>query len=347
MHATLIPGEVAEHADAVSPATPRRSGRRWWLTPPGTAAPALRRAWGAAAGGRARPVRRQGIPPISLLQFGRGCRFHCEYCAVGEYFAHHQYTRPVAEVMAEIAAQPRRELFFVDDNLVANPEAAKELLRALIPLKVRWVSQASLDHTRDPELMRLFVESGCLGNVIGFESLDVENLRQMRKSANLAAFDRYAGAVATLREHHLQTWAAFALGYDHDTVNSVLETCEWGIANHFTFAAFNVLMPYPSTPLYQRLQAEGRLLYDGRWWLHPDYRFNSAAFRPARMTADELTETAWACRQRWSSPASIARRVLDLHTNLATPFRFALYLVYNPLFRREAFKRQGMRLGTR
>ena len=132
----------------------------------------------------------KGYLPVSLLQFGRGCRHRCEFCAVGEYFGHRQYTRPVAEVVAEIEAQPRRDLFFVDDNLIADPEAAKELLRALIPLKVRWVSQVSIDHTRDPELMRLFVESGCLGNVIGFESLDVENLRQMRKRPNLQDFDR-------------------------------------------------------------------------------------------------------------------------------------------------------------
>jgi hypothetical protein len=106
-------------------------------------------------------------------------------------------------------------------------------------------------------------------------------------------------------------------------------------------------MPYPGTPLYARLAAEGRLLYDGRWWLHPDYRFNGAAFRPARMTADELTEATWACRRRWSSPASIVRRALDLRTNMGSPFRFALYCAYNPLYRREALKRQGLRLGLR
>jgi len=132
----------------------------------------------------------KGYLPVSLLQFGRGCRQRCEFCAVSQYFCYQQYTRPIAEVLAEIAAQPRRELFFVDDNFVANPEAAKELLRALIPLKVRWVSQASIDHTRDPEMLRLFVESGCMGNVIGFESLNVENLRQMRKATNLTQFER-------------------------------------------------------------------------------------------------------------------------------------------------------------
>ena len=71
------------------------------------------------------------------------------------------------------------------------------------------------------------------------------------------------------------------------TVESVGATVEWAIENRFTFAAFNVLMPYPRTPLYARLAEEGRLLYDGRWWLHPDYRFNHAAYRPARMTADQ------------------------------------------------------------
>jgi hypothetical protein len=150
-----------------------------------------------------------------------------------------------------------------------------------------------------------------------------------------------------LAEHHLQTWAAFVLGYDHDTPDTLLEQCEWAIDQHFTFAAWNVLMPYPGTPLYARLAEQGRLLYDGRWWLHPDYRFNSAAFRPARMTADQLTETGWACRRRWSSLTSIATRALDRSTNMSSLTRFGLYLLYNPLFRREAFKRQGLRLGTR
>jgi len=350
MHVSLLPDEVAEHADAVF----LGDGESLW---PQVVADAHEKRLRPRYAGAVGPPQQGTLPrrdlfagkgylPITLLQFGRGCRHGCEFCAVSTYFGHHCFTRSVEEVVAEIRAQPRRDLFFVDDNLIADPQAAKELLRALIPLRIRWVSQASIEQTRDPEMMRLFVESGCLGNVIGFESLNIENLRQMRKGPNLASFDGYAEAVAVLRAHHLQTWAAFALGYDHDTRESVLATCEWGIANHFTFAAFNILMPYPSTPLYARLKAEGRLLYDGRWWLHPDYRFNHAAFKPARMTADELTETAWTCRRRWSSATSIVRRALDLRTNMASPLRFALYCAYNPLYRREAFKKQNMRLGA-
>jgi radical SAM superfamily enzyme YgiQ (UPF0313 family) len=351
MHATLLPEEVAEHADSVFTG----DAETLWAQVVGDAHEGrLQPRYGApvgppqaGTGPRRSLFAGKGYLPITLLQFGRGCRYRCEFCAVGAYFDHHQYSRPVDEVVAEIQSQPRRDLFFVDDNLIADPEAAKRLLRALVPLRVRWVSQASIDQVRDPELMALLVESGCLGNVIGFESLEPGSLRQMRKGPNLVDFDRYEEAVSVIRGHHLQTWAAFVLGYDHDTPASILATCDWAIEHHFAFAAFNVLMPYPNTPLYRRLEEEGRLLYDGKWWIHPSYRFNHAAFRPARMTADELTEAAWACRRRWNSPPSIVRRAFDFETNMRSPLRLAVYALYNPLYRREAFKRQSMRLGLR
>ncbi len=351
IHATALPHEVAEHADSVFSGD---AETRWAEVVAdaheGRLAPRYRATVGTPQpGSRARRdiYAGKGYLPISLLQFGRGCHFRCEYCAVGAYFDHAHHSRPVDEVVAEIRDQHRRDLFFVDDNLIADHEAAKALFRALIPLKMRWVSQASIDQVHDAELMRLMAQSGCLGNVIGFESLDPANLAQMGKRANLTGFDRYASAVRTLRDHGLQTWAAFLLGYDHDRPETVLAQCEWAIDQRFTFAAWNVLMPYPATPLYERLREEGRLLYDGRWWLHPDYRFNSAAFEPRGMTADQLTETAWACRRRWNSLGSIVHRAFDRSTNMGSLTRFALYVLYNPLFRRESFKRQGLLLGLR
>lgn len=352
MHATLLPDEVAQHADSVVTGDAETV---WAGIVEDAHARRLRPRYDAPPGppqaGGVQPRRDlyagKGYLPLSLLQFGRGCRWRCEYCAVGAFFRHHAWTRPVDEVLAEIRSQPRRDLFFVDDNLIADVPAAKALLRALVPLGMRWVSQASVDQVRDPELMGLLAESGCLGNVIGFESLDPDDLHAMGKRHNLVDFDRYATTVATLRAHHLQTWAAFLLGYDHETPESIAATCEWAIAQRFTFAAFNVLMPYPGTALYDRLAGEGRLLYDGRWWLHPDYRFNAAAYRPERMTPDQLTEAAWAARRRWSSPRSILTRALEPATNLSSPLRFGLYALYNPLFRRESFKKQGLRLGLR
>ena len=113
---------------------------------------------------------------------------------------------------------------------------------------------------------------GAWATSIGFESLDPRNVRSMRKAPNLMGrrhWDDYQAACEILRSHHLQTWAAFTLGHDHDTAESIRATHQFALANRFCFAAYNILMPYPGTPLYDRLEREGRLLFDGRWWLHP------------------------------------------------------------------------------
>lgn len=292
----------------------------------------------------------KGYLPISLLQYGRGCRFACEFCAISTFFDRKQIVRPITDVIAEIRDQDRKLLFFVDDNLVSNHDAAKSLYRRLIPLKIRWVSQGSIDMTEDDELMDLAEASGCQGFVIGFESIVPESVRAMRKASNLSkkfrGWDRYDRQVQILRKHHFQTWAAFTLGHDHDTAGSIRETLQFAEENKFCFAAFNILMPYPSTHLYDRLAADGRLLFDGQWWLHPDYRFNHAAFVPKNMSPDELTDAVWQCRNRWNSLQSIFRRLWDVETHLNSPYRLGTYLVYNRLYASETLTKHGMFFGN-
>lgn len=292
--------------------------------------------------------RGKGYLPITLMQFSRGCRFACDFCAISAYFDRKHYVRPTREVLAEIERQDRKYVFFVDDNFLSNHEAAKAFLRELIPMKIHWVSQASLDMTNDPELMELLARSGCLGNVIGFESIRADNIRSMKKASNLVGrreWDRYESQVQILRDYHLQTWAAFTLGHDCDTVESIRETHDFAMRNRFCFAAYNILMPYPGTPLYDRLKAEGRLLWDGKWWLHPEYRFNEAAFVPKRMTPEQLTETIWECRDQWNQPRSIFYRMWDFKTHMSSWHRWGLYLAYNPLYAKETYKKQGMLFG--
>jgi radical SAM superfamily enzyme YgiQ (UPF0313 family) len=276
MQPTLIPEEVMPHADAIfiGDAETKWRGvlddfRRGALqpiydAPVGVAHPGVFT--------RRDIFKGKGYLPISLMQFSRGCRFACNFCAVSTYFERGHYTRRVEEVAAEIEARERKQIiFFVDDNILSNFDAAKELFRALIPLKVHWVSQGSIDMTQDRELMDLMVKSGCIGMVVGFESISKESLRWMRKSPNfVGGFDGYKAQIEVIRDFGIQLWAAFTLGHDHDTKESIAETLDWAMANKFPLAAFNILVPYPKTPLYQKLQAEDRLLYDGKWWLHPD-----------------------------------------------------------------------------
>jgi radical SAM superfamily enzyme YgiQ (UPF0313 family) len=276
------------------------------------------------------------------MQFSRGCRFACDFCAISVFFDRTNFVRKTREVLAEIENQDRKVVFFL-----SNHEAAKAFLRELIPMRIKWVSQASIDMTNDPELMDLLEESGCLGNVIGFESLDPRNLKSMKKAPNLMrrGWDSYHTQCEILRSHHLQTWAAFTLGHDHDTVQTIRETLDFAMHHKFCFAAFNILMPYPATAFHDRLKREGRLLWDGKWWLHPEYRFNHAAFQPRNMTPDELTEACWYCRDRWNRASSIWRRMWDFKTHMHSPTRLGVYLGYNPIYAKETYKKQGMLFG--
>lgn len=351
MHASLLPAEVAQHADSLYIG----DAEFLWAqviadARAGKLGPIYQAEVGPPQPGtltRRDIFKGKGYLPITLLQFSRGCRFACEFCAVSRYFGKTQYRRAARETIQEIEAQGRRHLFFVDDNILANHEAAKELFRALIPLKINWVSQGSIDMTQDREMMDLMVKSGCLGNVIGFESLDPQNLKTMHKAPNLAGgfHAAYQPQLKVLRDYGLQTWAAFTLGHDYDTSASLEQILEFALESRFSFAAFNVLMPYPGTPLYARLAQEGRLLYNGAWWLHPEYRFNYAAFQPKLMTADELTEAGFHCRSVFNSLGAIVHRALDLETNLQSLYRLAIYALYSRLFRQETFKKHGMRFG--
>lgn len=352
MHVTLLPEEASQYADSIfigdaetlweKVVTDARRGKleQRYEAPPGIA-----QLTGTLP--RRDLYKDKGYLPLSLMQFTRGCRFACSFCAVSKYFDKKHYIRRIDDVIREISEQDRKFIFFIDDNIATNQKALIELCRELIPLRIHWISQASLDVTKNQELMQVMADSGCIGHVMGFESITQESLRDARKAPNLPRFTNYEHEVKVLRDHGMQTWAAFTLGYDNDTFDSVLATMKFALRNRFTFAAFNILMPYPNTPLYTKLKKEGRLLYDGKWWLHPEYRFNQAAFTPKNMTPDELTDACHISRRKFNSILSLMYRFSDIKTNLKTLWRAASYWRYTTLFRKEVYKKHKMRFGLK
>ena len=289
--------------------------------------------------------RDKGYLPLTLLQFSRGCKFNCSFCATSSYFKSCHYTRRIDEVLAEIELSKKKFLFFVDDNIIADKKAAKEFFKELIPMKIKWVSQGSIDMTEDKELLDLMVRSGCLGTVIGFESINPDSLKLMNKRPNYNSNKEYKEQINILRNYGLQLWAAFTIGHDTDSIETAKRTVEFAMKNKFAFAAFNILTPYPGTPLYNTLKKENRLLYNDKWWLHEDYRFNYAAFKPKNMTPDELTKACFKARSDFNTPSSIFKRAFDFKTNMRNPLKLGIYLAYNPLFRKEVFKKQGLHFG--
>ncbi len=349
MHPTLIPEEAAEYADSVF------TGDAELLWPQvledarnGELKPLYKGSPGVAQRDvfpRREIFRGKGYVPVSLLQFTRGCKFECNFCATSAYFQKGHYVREFGDVLKEVDQTDHKVLFFVDDSFASTPERAKAFLKQLIPKKIRWVGQMGIDVANDRELVRLMQQSGCLGFVVGIESIDYESLKWMNKGPNLMDFKNYEPQIKVLQDHGFQLWAAFTVGHDCDTVQSIEDTIAFAIKHKFTFAAFNVLMPYPNTPLYRQFAQEGRLLYDGKWWLHKDYRFNYAAFKPKLMTADQLTEWGYKARTQFNSFGSICRRMFSPRTNLRNLFRLGLYLRYTTLFRREVHNKQGLTLG--
>ncbi len=346
-HATLVPDEAAEHADTV---VVGEAENVWRELLEDLESNDLKLRYQ-----NTKPTELRGVFPdraiyngkkyidLAMLETSRGCRYNCEFCSISAFFHRQWNRRPIEDVITEIKQAEKRNWFFVDDNIGADLERLEKLLRALVPLKIRWVGQISIESTNHPELLEMMRRSGCAGVLIGFESINEANLEQMGKGINRTVSD-YESAIGNLRKNHLSVYGTFVFGYDEDTHTTFEETLAFARRNKLFFAAFNHLVPFPGTPLYQRLEAEGRLLHD-RWWLSPDYRFGDIAFRPKRLSPEELGARCMEYRSKFYSPRSILCRGMDLRANCHSPFMATLFFAQNFFSMRDIHLRQQLPLG--
>lgn len=271
--------------------------------------------------------------PVSLIQFSRGCGNNCSFCSVTQFFHHSHACRKIEDVLYEIERDKLKTILFVDDNMVFNINDLKAFLTELIPLKVRWASQSSINMVNDKQLLKLMADSGCVGNLVGFESINVNTLEWFHKSPNLRNFNSYKEEMEILRDYGFLTWGSFMIGNDFDTLETIEETVEFAIKNKFTFAFFHILMPYPGTAIYQQFKDEGRLLYEWHWWNHPDYRYNQATFKPRLISPEQLSKATVKANLDFYSYSSIARRMFDIKTNMRNFVNFFVYARLNYILR--------------
>ncbi|WP_290798597.1 radical SAM protein [Halomonas sp.] len=281
---------------------------------------------------------------IRLVEFARGCRFKCDFCAITAFFGASQSHRPIERVLEELAQVRRRGqmVFFIDDNLVSNLRAAKALMRALIPLKLRWVSQASINVAFDEEALDLMRRSGCQGVLVGFESLDPEGLAEMNKRFNLMHGGPHQ-ALANFRRHGIRIYGTFIFGYDADSAETIDATVRFAQEEGLYIAAFNHITPFPGTPLETRLREAGRLRFE-RWWLDEAYRYNMVPFHPKGMSAEELEHHCVQARRRFYGWRSILARGRQ-RVNRATPYMLANFVAINAMHQWDIEGRNGLPLG--
>jgi len=254
------------------------------------------------------PPRRELVSPRDFLTTTsliatRGCHNRCGFCYLATAGLRMPYQmRDPADVAREWRAAGTPYAVFLDNNLGSRPDYLRRLCDALAPIEGIWSAAVSLDVTDDPELVRKMALSGCTAVFIGFESLNAANLTDARKKTPLP--EDYARRIEILHRFGIAVNGSFVLGFDHDGPDVFERTVELVESTRLECSTFHILTPYPGTPLFARLEREGRIL-------HRDfslYDTSHVVFRPRHLSAEELESGyAW-CYERLFSAASIWKR---------------------------------------
>ncbi|MDE0654312.1 MAG: radical SAM protein [bacterium] len=316
VHPTLVPQEAAEHADSIVVGYAEQT----W--------PQLLRDF---VGGAMRerydqdpnlsladlPFPRRDLLPsrhyvtMNTVEATRGCIHSCRFCVVPSAWGR-PLQRPVGDVVADIKQMRMRRLIFLDLNLIADVDYAKELFTELATLKLKWGGLTTTMIAWDDELLDLAARSGCRGLLLGFESLSRGSLAETRKSFNMRT--DYYDVVRRLHERGISIMGCFVFGFDGDTPDVFEQTVDFVMDVNIDLPRYAILTPFPSTPLFRQLENEGRILtrdwslYDGQHVVH----------EPMQMSPEWLlsgTEWAW---KRTYEHRSIAKRLLCSRIQMPT-----------------------------
>jgi radical SAM superfamily enzyme YgiQ (UPF0313 family) len=205
------------------------------------------------------------------VQTQRGCPWRCEFCAASIRIAPKYKVKPVAKVLAEIHAIKRiwRKPFieFADDNSFVNRAHSKELMRALVPERIRWFTESDIAVADDDELLALMREAGCAQILIGLESPNAAGLDgvELQRNFKHARLQRYKDAIAKIQSYGISVNGCFVLGLDGDTPAIFEDVFRFVEESGLTEVQITVMTAFPGTPLYARLRQEGRLIDPEAW----------------------------------------------------------------------------------
>lgn len=225
---------------------------------------------------------RKGFKSMNTFEATRGCVHPCDFCVVPAAWGRRPFQKPIDHVIADIRQYGAKQLVFFDLNIIADRRYAKELFSALIPLNVKWFGLSTTLIGDDEELMHLMARSGCKGLLIGFESVSSDALGDANKKFNRP--DKYAELVKKLHAMGIALNGTFVFGNDSDDLDSFKAVEDFVLSNAIDLPRFAVLTPFPGTPLYSRLEQEGRILTRD-WSL---YDGQHVVFKPQRMSPQQL-----------------------------------------------------------
>ncbi|MCX6763266.1 MAG: radical SAM protein [Candidatus Moranbacteria bacterium] len=237
-------------------------------------------------------IRGYKIKELIPMQTSRGCPFGCEFCSVQIMWGREYRFRSVDNVIKELEELtgkfPQAKIFFYDDNFAASLPRAKTLLKEILHrnIKFTWQTQMRVKDTEDSELMKLMSLSGCKWLFFGLESINPKTLKDYKKSQTVA--DIIQG-IKIIREFGIKALGMFVVGGDSDVTTTAKETVKFAEKNKIDAIQLWALGPLPGTRVYNKLKAQGRLLFEElgvkKWRLYDGIR---VVIKPQNMTAWQL-----------------------------------------------------------
>ncbi len=228
--------------------------------------------------------RSKGRFKIAPIETTRGCPYNCDFCAVTRFFGKKQRHKAIDAIIKDAASCIEHELFFVDDNITLDRRFAIELFKELQHLDKLWVGQASINISKDKELMEWIYKSGGRALLIGFESMTDTGIGTYRKT--LKTVNENVEAVKKLRDNGILTMASLIFGLDTDNESVFDLSYEFLSKSKSAFFQACLMTPYPGTLVFDRLKEEGRILTDD--W--SKYDTKKILIQPKNMSPERLQE---------------------------------------------------------
>jgi radical SAM superfamily enzyme YgiQ (UPF0313 family) len=275
--------------------------------------------------------RSYGVP--ATIMATRGCPYNCSFCSTTRFMGNRYRLRPVENVVEDIASFSKRWCIFLDDNLFANKRYAKDLMKAIAPHRKLWVAQTSMNASEDPELLSAARKAGCMGVLIGFESLSEANLKDVRKGINKV--DSFKKAVDAFHDAGIFVQGSFIFGFDGDDKDIFDRTFEFVHEAGLEGANFSVLTPLPGTDLYKRLDDEGRI-FEKDWAMFDKL---NVCFEVRNFDKDDLVARVKALYRRTYSLRSIFKRLSLLSRRGIFSRQGLTALAFNLAYRKGVYKR--------
>jgi radical SAM superfamily enzyme YgiQ (UPF0313 family) len=344
-HATLCPDEAAAHADAVCVG---EAEAVWGPILRDAAAGNLKKFY---HGDKTLPLtgiapdrsifKGKNYMPLALVETSRGCPFGCHFCSIASAYQNIYRRRPIQEIVDELKTIKEKYIFFVDDNVVGDPESARELCAAIAPLKRKWMSQGSLHALKDDQTVAALKKSGCMGLLIGFETLNPDNLHEMGKRSNRV--EEYSLVLKKLRRAGIFVYGTFIFGYPNDTRATFDASLAFARKEKLMIGSFNHAVPFPGTRLFREARQDGRLT-DPHWWLSEHYHMGKALFPSNQLTEEEIERQCQRVRKSFYGLPSRLARAWDFECNSRDFTHIKAFWLLNFFLNKEAVQTRGVPL---